>query len=98
VTLEQATAAIRVGMSATATIVVDEVSNVLRIPNRFITLDRRTQRAFVTVQDADGTVEQIEVQLGKRNETYSEILAGVNEGDELVLLPRSFLSSFGVAP
>lgn len=98
VTLEQAAAAIRVGMSATATIVVDEVSDVLRIPNRFITLDRRTQRAFVTVQDADGTVEQIEVRLGKRNETYSEILAGVNEGDELVLLPRSFLSAFGVAP
>ncbi len=98
VMLDQTAAAIRVGMSATATIIVDEISNVLRIPNRFITLDRRTRRATVTVQTAAGTVEQIEVRLGKRNETYSEILAGLDEGDELVLLPRSLLSEFGFAP
>ena len=99
VTLDPSSAPVRVGMSATATITVDEVTNVIRVRNRFIRLERRTGQAFLVVRQPDGTLSEIEVTLGRRNETYSEIVSGVNEGDEIVLLPqRSFLEGFGLAP
>jgi HlyD family secretion protein len=95
VVLDPADVPIRVGMSATATIIADEVFDVLRLSNRFIRLDRMTQQAFVTVQQADGSLQEVQVVLGRRNETYSEIVEGLQVGDTVVLLPRSFLSEFG---
>ena len=85
----------RAGMSATATILVDDAPDVLRVRNRFVRVDRRTQQAFVMVRRPDGSLEEVEVVLGRRNETYSEVLSGLNEGDEIVLLPRSFFEDFG---
>lgn len=95
VALDPTTLPVRVGMSATATIVVDEAPDVLRLRNRFITIDRRTRQAFVIVRQADGTLQEVEITLGRRNETYSEVTSGLEAGDEVVLLPRTGLSEFG---
>ncbi len=98
VTLDPTALPIRAGMNATATLVVDEVQDVIRVRNRFIRLDRRTQQAFVTVRRPAGRLDEVEVVLGRRNETYSEVVSGVNEGDEIVLLPRSVFDPFSFAP
>ena len=98
ITLDETEVPVRVGMTATATIIVDEARDVIRVPNRYVRLDRRTQQAFVTVRQPDDTLEEVEIQLGRRNETFSEVLGGLSEGEEVVLLPRSAFNPFSFAP
>lgn len=88
VTLDSPDEAVRAGMTATATIVVNELNDVLALPNRFIRLDRATQQAYVTLETG-GQYEEVPVQLGLRNETDSQIITGVEAGQRVVLLPRA---------
>ena len=88
ITLDAAGQPVRLGMSATATIIVDALQDVLVVPNRFIRIDRATQQAFVTIERAPGEYEEIPVTLGLRNETESQVVSGIAAGDQLVLLPR----------
>lgn len=85
---------IRVGMNTTATIKVRELSDVLTLRNRFIRIDRSTQQAYVTIQREDGRFEEVEVELGLRNETESQIVSGLQAGQRVVLLPRGELNVF----
>lgn len=85
---------VRIGMSATATIIVDALEDALVLSNRFIRIDRATQNAFVTVERESDRYEEIQVQLGLRNEVESEIVSGLNEGDRVVLLPRGTFDIF----
>jgi HlyD family secretion protein len=72
-------------MSATANIVTGQSTNVLRVRNRFIRLDRATGRYYATIRQADGkTTTEVEVKLGLRNDTFSEVVSGLKEGDEVV--------------
>jgi RND family efflux transporter MFP subunit len=80
--------ALRAGLSTTATITVDQITNTLRVRNRFVKLDRKTGQASVTVRTADGQFKDVNVVLGLRNETWSEVKAGLAEGDTVVVLPR----------
>jgi HlyD family secretion protein len=89
VTIDPTEVPIRVGMNATARIIVSELNNVLTLENRFIRIDRTTQQAFVTVAREDGTFEEIPVTLGLRNDTTSQILSGLDDGQRVVLVPRN---------
>ena len=82
---EATTADLRPGMSASAAVTVDELDNVLVIPNWAIRLNRETGEAFVLVRQADGTIEEVVVETGLRNESSSEILSGLSEEDVVVL-------------
>jgi HlyD family secretion protein len=95
VTLDPTKAPVRAGMTSTATVVVNELKDVARVPNRFIRIDRATQKAYVTVQRADGGFQETEVKLGLRNETDSQILSGVDAGQTIVLVPRSTFNPIG---
>ncbi|MBC8171377.1 MAG: HlyD family efflux transporter periplasmic adaptor subunit [Anaerolineae bacterium] len=88
VELDPTDAPIRVGMSATARITTQALSQVLIVRNRFIRIDRATGQAFVTVKSAEGQFAEIPVVLGLRNETFSQVVSGVETGQILVLLPR----------
>jgi HlyD family secretion protein len=81
-------APVRVGMSGTAFITTAEVEDVVLLPNRFIQLDRETERAYV-YKMVDGEPVLQEVELGLRNERVSQILAGLDDGDEVALITRS---------
>jgi HlyD family secretion protein len=94
VTIDATDAQVRLGMSATATIVVDELENVLVLPNRFIRIDRATQDAFVTIESSPGRFEEVQVELGLRNETSTQIVSGVEAGQRIVLLPRGTFDPF----
>jgi RND family efflux transporter MFP subunit len=95
VTLDPTLEPIRVGMNATATIQVQQLEDVLVVRNRFVRIDRATQQAYVTIQRADGRFEEIEVELGLRNGTHSQIVSGLEPGQRVVLLPREELNLFG---
>jgi HlyD family secretion protein len=79
---------VRAGMTATTTIVVNQLTDALVVPNRFIRIDRTTGGAFVTIEPQPGVFEEIPVTLGVRNETESQIISGLEAGQRVVLLPR----------
>ncbi|MBZ0290872.1 MAG: HlyD family efflux transporter periplasmic adaptor subunit [Anaerolineae bacterium] len=95
VTLDPTTERLRVGMTATATIVVNELQDVPTIPNRFIRIDRATQQAYVTIRRTDGGFEEIPVVLGVRSETDSQVVSGIAAGQQVVLLPRGSFNPIG---
>ncbi len=80
---------VRIGMSATATIIIDQLDSVLVLPNRFIRIDRSTQQAFVTILDETGRTREIPVELGLRSDIDSQIMSGLEAGQRIVLLPRA---------
>lgn len=82
---ESQAANLRPGMSASASITVDELDNVLVVPNWAVRLNRDTGEAFVLIRHADGTIEEVVVETGLRNEQFSEVLSGLSEGDVVVL-------------
>lgn len=88
VRVDETAALIRAGMSVTGDIIVQDKSDVVYVPNRFVRIDRITLDAFVTVQNTDGTYQERLVLLGARNDTDSEILAGLQAGEQIVLLPQ----------
>ncbi|NWG15587.1 MAG: HlyD family efflux transporter periplasmic adaptor subunit [Chloroflexi bacterium] len=88
VTLDLTNEPVRAGMTATATILVSELQNILVLPNRFVRIDRATQQAYVTVERPGG-FEEVPVQLGLRNDTDSQIVNGLEAGQRVVLLPRA---------
>lgn len=95
VVLDPTRARLRAGMSVTGRVIVQERSQTLTVPNRFVRIDSVSGDAFVTVE-RDGSLFNTLVLLGERNETTTEILAGVEEGDVVVLLPRGTDAAFGI--
>lgn len=83
--LDASDARVRVGMTAEASIVVEESRDTLVVPNTFIRLDRRTDRAFVNLLAADGTFSEIEIALGLRGQDMSEVVSGLRAGDVIVI-------------
>ncbi len=81
-------AQLKAGMSATAIITTAQVDNVLLVPNRYIQLDRESGRAFVQKIIAEAPTLQ-EIELGLRNDRFTQILAGLNDTDEIALIRTS---------
>lgn len=88
--------ALRPGMTANASIVVEEMSDVLVVPNWAIRLDRETGQAFVNRLAPDGTLDEVVVETGLRNDQVSQIASGLQEGDVVVVTDeREVFSLFG---
>jgi len=85
INIDPTDAALRVGMSATATIISSARQNVLLIPNRAVQLDRTSGRTFVERVLPDGGTQRVEVRLGIRDDQQSEVRAGLEEGDQLAI-------------
>jgi HlyD family secretion protein len=81
-------APLRAGMSATAIITTAQVDNVVLLANRYIQIDRETERAYVHKMINQQPVLQ-EVEVGLRNERQSQILAGLTDGDTVALITTS---------
>jgi HlyD family secretion protein len=86
--LQPTDAPLRVGMTSNVDIVTERRENALLVPNRFITVDRTTGQAFVDIF-VGGEIRPTEIQIGLRDETFSEVLAGLEEGDLVVLVKES---------
>jgi RND family efflux transporter MFP subunit len=82
VTLENPVAELRDGMSATAEVIIERRDDVLSIPNRYI---RGTLQNPMVVVLVDGQQEQKEITLGLSDGINTEVLSGLEEGEEVVL-------------
>ncbi len=68
-------------MTTHVKIIFDEKRDVLLAPNAAIKYEKGKQIAYKVI--APGKVEKVELQIGIRGEEKTEILSGINEGDEL---------------
>ncbi|NOX61190.1 MAG: HlyD family efflux transporter periplasmic adaptor subunit [Chloroflexi bacterium] len=84
VDLEPTDAALRSGLTATVVIITDEVHDVVILPNRVMRLDRQTGQTYVE-KIVDGAPRRVDLEIGLRNEQFSQILSGVEEGDQLAV-------------
>jgi HlyD family secretion protein len=84
VVLDPTTEPLRAGMSATASITVAEKRDALVVPNRAIQIDRATGKAYVE-KVVNGMPTRTEIRLGMRNETQSQVLEGLQEGDVIAI-------------
>jgi multidrug efflux pump subunit AcrA (membrane-fusion protein) len=72
------------GMTANADLITGSRKNVLLVPNLAITADRDEGTYYVYRVSGEG-VQEVQVTIGLRDRTYTEITSGLQEGDELVI-------------
>lgn len=87
-------APLRADMTANATIVVAELTDVLKIPTWAVRVDRETGQTFVD-RRVGSEIERVDVELGTRYEEAVQVLSGLSEGDEVVRLEDSTTFEFG---
>jgi len=87
-------ASIRADMTANATILVEELADVLMIPTWVVRVDQSTGQTYVQRQVGDD-VERVDVDLGVRHDGFAQVLAGLSEGDEVIRLTDSTPFDFG---
>ncbi len=75
---------LRGGMTANTKIVKDQRENVLLIPNLAISIDPETGGRTVAKETATG-VQQVQITTGLSDDLYSEVTAGLEEGDVLII-------------
>ena len=85
VAIEPTDAFLRPGMSANTTITTARNDNALLVPNRYIQIDRESGKMYVERLEEDGLTSRVEIQTGMRSEFDSEVVAGLEEGDTIVL-------------
>jgi HlyD family secretion protein len=81
------------GLTTDATVETQRLEDVLVIPNRAVSIDRTSGDAVPYVQKVNkqGDPVRTTVELGLRNETVSQVLSGLDEGDQIVISGQSRL-------
>ena len=74
---------LREGLTVTVSILVDEKTDVLLVPNSAIT--RREAQSYVQVVPADGAPEERAIQTGISDWQYTEVTSGLSEGEQIVV-------------
>lgn len=92
--LAPADVALRADMTASATIVIEELTDVTKIPTWVVRVDRDTGRTFVNRRVGD-QIERVDIEIGARHEGTTQVLSGLSEGDEVVHLEESTTLDFG---
>src|SRR5699024_3498481 len=72
---------IRSGLSANASIILDEAKDVLTLKESLIQFDSKTNEPFVEVKVGDQEFERRDIQLGLSDGIMVEIKDGLSEGD-----------------
>jgi multidrug efflux pump subunit AcrA (membrane-fusion protein) len=83
--LGETDAPLRLNMTANANLVTDQREDVLLAPNRAIQVDRGSGTYSVNRVIGAGQTEQVTVTIGLRDNQYTQITSGLEEGDEVVI-------------
>lgn len=75
---------LKVGMSADATIVTERKEGILLLPNQAVQVDRESGRTYVE-KVVQGEPVPVEIEVGLQDEFMSEVVRGLEEGDEVVV-------------
>lgn len=87
VELTDADSSVRPGMTAAVNIVVEEMNDVILVPNRAVRLVENERVVYVLV---DGQPVKKEIRLGSSSDTMSVVAVGdIKEGDLIILNPPS---------
>lgn len=71
---------LRLGMSATCTITIEKLENVIAVPIEAIEIEN--DKRYVNKITNNGT-EKVEIKTGKANENYVQVLSGLSKGDKI---------------
>lgn len=82
--LEETTLPVRAGMTANARLLSEQRTGVVLIPNRAIIVDRQADKYYAQRVQGD-EVQEVQITIGLRNESYTEVTSGLQAGDELVV-------------
>jgi len=74
---------LREGLTVTVSIIVEQKSDVLLVPNGAITTQGR--QTYVQVVLPDGTSEERAIQTGISNWQYTEVIEGLSEGEQVIV-------------
>lgn len=78
---------VRPGMTAAVNIIINQLENVLTVPNRAVRLVDGETVVYLLKNNA---VQKVPIQIGASSETVSEVLSGdLKEGDKVILNPPS---------
>lgn len=89
---------VKFGMTVNMEIIVDEIENVLFVDNVYIFSEDGKDRVIKLVNREQMETENVEVELGFEGENNTEILSGLEEGDEIMLPTTEVESQFGNGP
>jgi len=81
VALTEANEAARAGMTANLNIILAQRENVLTVPNKYV---KTAKGQKVVTINTGGTQVQVPVEVGLTDDTHTEIVSGLNEGDTVV--------------
>jgi HlyD family secretion protein len=84
IVLDETELPLRIGMSATAAVTIERLEQVLLVPNWAIRIDRDTGHTYVNLWRGEGLIQEVEIELGVRGEDNSQVLTGLQAGDEVV--------------
>jgi HlyD family secretion protein len=80
-------------MTAGVNLVVSQLEDVLRVPNRAVRVLEGERVVYIL--DPNGLPTPVDIVLGASSDTYSEVVGGdLAEGDVIVLNPPTDFSSF----
>lgn len=74
---------IRAGLSANASIILDQVDDVLAIKEALVQFDEETNQPYVEIQTGDQKFERKDVELGVSDGMMVEIKNGISKGDKV---------------
>jgi hypothetical protein len=84
ISLDAGTLPVRTGMTANANLTTAERQDVLLVANRAISVDRNAGEYYVHRVEGE-TVARAPIAVGMRDRTYTEVISGLERGDELVV-------------
>ncbi len=88
--------AVKPGMTAAVSIIVEQIDDVLLVPNRAVRVVDGERVVYILVDD---TLEQVAIELGVSSDVYSEVVGGdLQEGDQIILTVINDFSSFRHPP
>ena len=74
---------IKAGMSVNTTIITNVKTDVLTVPNSAVKTNSNSG-SYVQILDASGQPQNVIVQIGLADDTNTEIISGLNEGDKVI--------------
>jgi HlyD family secretion protein len=94
ITFDNTALPVRSGMTANADLVIAERTDVLLVPNRAISADRENGTYYVNQVQGEET-KRVDVTIGLRDSSYTEIKSGLREGDQVSLVEATQELQFG---
>lgn len=84
---ESARVSLRDGMTASARLTVEQIENALLVPNWAVRTDQTSSETYTYCYCIEGDeIKRKSIETGARNETFTQVIAGLEEGETVALV------------